>query len=276
MADVDETQCLQDHERLADGGAAHLQLVREVPLGWELVPRRHARFAHELAQTLTNVLVQAAAALEGPERGGGGRAHCSLGASLSGPTGLVVQPLTGRDACTNLGRSRLSFATAREGRVMNVNLGKTDRSAGAWRAMAGSVAAAFVWAACGGGSTLTSHLPSGPVNMGVLSCFTGSLASLGDAMLQGSQVAMQAINAGGGILGQQLTISHADTQCDEADGAVAVRQLLAANNVVGIIGPETQEINAVAPIVTSAKVPTQFQSGSTTFDKNSNHYLWRH
>jgi branched-chain amino acid transport system substrate-binding protein len=111
--------------------------------------------------------------------------------------------------------------------------------------------------------------------MGVLSCFTGSLASLGAAMLQGSQVAQTAINAGGGILGQLLTINHADTQCDQADGAVAVRQLLSGSNLVGIIGPETQEINAVAPIVTSAKVPTQFQGGSTLFDKNANQYLWR-
>jgi ABC-type branched-subunit amino acid transport system substrate-binding protein len=55
----------------------------------------------------------------------------------------------------------------------------------------------------------------------------------------------------------------------------AVHQLLAANQVVGIIGPETQEINAVAPIVTSAKVPTQFQGGSTLFDKNTNPWLWR-
>jgi len=54
-----------------------------------------------------------------------------------------------------------------------------------------------------------------------------------------------------------------------------VRQLLAASNIVGIIGPETQEINAVAPIVSSAKVPTQFQGGSTLFDTNSNPYLWR-
>lgn len=111
--------------------------------------------------------------------------------------------------------------------------------------------------------------------MGVLSCFTGTLASLGQAMLQGSQVAQKAINDAGGILGQQLNITHADTQCDEADSVPAVRQLLAANNVVGIIGPETQEINAVAPIVTSAKIPTQFQGGSTLFDKNANQWLWR-
>jgi ABC-type branched-subunit amino acid transport system substrate-binding protein len=158
---------------------------------------------------------------------------------------------------------------------MNLDQERNDRRAGAWRLLASSVAAAFVVGACGTTTTTTSNLPTGPVTMGVLSCFTGSLASLGAAMLQGSQVAQQAINAGGGILGQQLVINHADTQCDEADGAVAVRQLLSGSNLVGIIGPETQEINAVAPIVTSAKVPTQFQGGSTLFDTNTNQYLWR-
>lgn len=149
--------------------------------------------------------------------------------------------------------------------------------AGTWRLMASSVVFAFVLAACGGSSPSSSSgkQPSGPVTMGVLSCFTGTLASLGQAMLQGSQIAQKAINDAGGILGQQLNITHADTQCDEADSVPAVHQLLAANQVVGIIGPETQEINAVAPIVTSAKVPTQFQGGSTLFDKNANPWLWR-
>ena len=91
------------------------------------------------------------------------------------------------------------------------------RHAGTWRLVATSVASAFVLAACGGSSSTSGKLPTGPVTMGVLSCFTGTLASLGQAMLQGSQVAQKAINDGGGILGQQLVINHADTQCDEAD-----------------------------------------------------------
>src|SRR5579864_4747158 len=144
------------------------------------------------------------------------------------------------------------------------------------RTAAAALGAAFALAACGGGSSnTTSHLPTGPVTMGVLSCFTGTLASLGQAMLQGSQIAQKAINDAGGILGVQLNLAHADTQCDEADSVPAVRQLLASSQVVGIIGPETQEINAVAPIVTSAQVPTQFQGGSTLFDKNANQWLWR-
>src|ERR1700693_3045636 len=138
--------------------------------------------------------------------------------------------------------------------------------------VSGYLAIVLVLASCGG---TTSNGGGGPVTMGVLSCFTGTLASLGQAMLQGSQVAQKAINDGGGILGQQLQINHADTQCDEADSVPAVHQLLGASNVGGIIGPETQEINAVSPIVTSAKVPTQFQGGSTLFDKNADQYLWR-
>jgi ABC-type branched-subunit amino acid transport system substrate-binding protein len=144
------------------------------------------------------------------------------------------------------------------------------------RLLSGGVAVALLLAACGGTSTSTGgKQPTGPVSMGVLSCFTGSLASLGNAMLQGSQMAQKAINDAGGILGKQLTLSHADTQCDEADSVPAVRKLLASSDLVGIIGPETQEINAVAPIVSAAKIPTQFQGGSTAFDHNTNPYLWR-
>ena len=126
-----------------------------------------------------------------------------------------------------------------------------------------------------GTSASNSNIPSGPVTMGVLSCFTGTLASLGQAMLQGAQVAQKEINDAGGILGKKLNLAHADTQCDEADSVPAVHQLLASQNLVGIIGPETQEINAVAPILTAAKIPDEFQGGSTIFDHNTNPWLWR-
>ena len=119
---------------------------------------------------------------------------------------------------------------------MNLGNENTKRQSGSARLVAAVAAAAFVLAACGNGTTTsTSHLPTGPVTMGVLSCFTGSLSSLGAAMLQGSQVAQKAVNDGGGILGQQLVLQHADTQCDGADGALAARQLLSNSNVVGII-----------------------------------------
>src|SRR5450759_2350041 len=145
-----------------------------------------------------------------------------------------------------------------------------------------AAAAALLVAACGSSATPsgggTGNIKTdgaGKVSYGVLSCFTGTLAVLGQAMLQGSQVAQKVINDNGGVLGKQLDLSHADTQCDEADAVPAVRQLLASDSASGIIGPETQEIAAVSPIVSAAKIPTEFQGGSTAFDKNTNQYLWR-
>src|SRR6202165_299114 len=110
--------------------------------------------------------------------------------------------------------------------------GKRSGRHGFLRIVSGCLALMLALAACGG-STSTSSSGGGSVTMGVLSCFTGTLASLGEAMLQGAQVAQKAINDGGGILGQQLQINHADTQCDEADSVPAVHQLLGASNVVG-------------------------------------------
>jgi branched-chain amino acid transport system substrate-binding protein len=159
--------------------------------------------------------------------------------------------------------------------------GRAQRSRNGRRLLTGTAAALLV-AACGSTSTAgggsSGHITTdgaGKVSFGVLSCFTGPLAVLGQAMLQGSQVAQQVINQNGGILGKQLDLSHEDTQCDEADAVPAVRKLLASDNATGIIGPETQEIAAVSPIVSAAKIPTEFQGGSTAFDKNTNQYLWR-
>jgi ABC-type branched-subunit amino acid transport system substrate-binding protein len=136
--------------------------------------------------------------------------------------------------------------------------------------------AAILAAACGGGTTSgkITTTRSGDIGFGVLSCFTGILAPLGRAMLQGAQVAQTAIDAHGGVLGRQLAISYADSGCNETDAVPAVRQLL-AEHVVGIVGPETQEIGSVLPIVTAAKIPTEFQGGWPQFDHNTNPYLWR-
>src|ERR1700719_1417453 len=136
-------------------------------------------------------------------------------------------------------------------------------------------AAAVVLAACassssggGGGSS------GGPVTYGVLSCFTGRLASLGQAMLQGAQVAKSEINSAGGVLGRKLQLVTGDTSCDVADGVTAVNQML-TKNISGVIGPETQEINGVEPILDSQHIVDEFQGGDTARDHQTDPYFFR-
>jgi ABC-type branched-subunit amino acid transport system substrate-binding protein len=140
----------------------------------------------------------------------------------------------------------------------------------------GACAAAVLLAACasstngsGGGSS-----SSGPVNYGVLSCFTGRLASLGQAMIQGAKVAQSEVNAAGGVLGRKVQLVTGDTGCDVADGVTAVNQML-TKTISGVIGPETQEINGVEPILDSNHIVDEFQGGDTSRDHQTDKYFFR-
>jgi len=140
---------------------------------------------------------------------------------------------------------------------------------------AAACAAAVVLAACASnsGSSGGSN-SSGPITYGVLSCFTGRLASLGQAMLQGSQVAVSEINSAGGVLGRKLQLVTGDTGCDVADGVTATNQML-TKNVSGVIGPETQEINGVEPILDANHIVDEFQGGDTARDHQTDPYFFR-
>src|SRR5260221_6294293 len=137
---------------------------------------------------------------------------------------------------------------------------------------AGACAAAALLAACA--SSGGSSNSSGPVNYGVLSCFTGRLASLGQAMLQGAKVAQSEINSAGGVLGRKVQLVTGDTSCDVADGVTAVNQML-TKNISGVIGPETQEINGVEPILDANHVVDEFQGGDTARDHQGDPYFFR-
>jgi neutral amino acid transport system substrate-binding protein len=142
----------------------------------------------------------------------------------------------------------------------------------------GACAAAVLLAACAsstngsGGSSSSSS--SGPVNYGVLSCFTGRLASLGQAMIQGAKVAQSEINTAGGVLSRKVQLVTGDTGCDVADGVTAANQML-TKNISGVIGPETQEINGVEPILDSNHIVDEFQGGDTARDHQADKYFFR-
>ncbi|HET9075994.1 MAG TPA: ABC transporter substrate-binding protein [Acidimicrobiales bacterium] len=119
----------------------------------------------------------------------------------------------------------------------------------------------------GGGS-------GGSATYGVLSCFTGRLASLGQAMMQGAKVAQQEVNDAGGVLGKQVSLVQGDTGCDLADSVPTTQQML-SKGVVGVIGPETQEISAVEPILKGAGIVDEFQGGDTSRDHQTDPLLFR-
>ena len=93
-------------------------------------------------------------------------------------------------------------------------------------------------------------------------------------MLQGAQVAKAEINSAGGVLGRQVALVTGDTSCDVADGVTATNQML-TKSVSGVIGPETQEINGVEPILDSNHIVDEFQGGDTARDHQTDPYFFR-
>lgn len=141
--------------------------------------------------------------------------------------------------------------------------------------VAAAGAGVLLLAACASSSSGSSGgTSSGPITYGVLSCFTGRLASLGQAMLQGSQVAKAVINKAGGVNGHQINLIQGDTSCDVADGVTATTQML-TKHVSGVIGPETQEINGVEPILDAQHIVDEFQGGDTARDHQTDPLFFR-
>ena len=144
--------------------------------------------------------------------------------------------------------------------------------------IAGGVLVTATIAACGSSSpkasTAATGNSGGTATYGVLSCFTGRLASLGEAMIQGSKVGQEEVNQAGGVLGKQVSLVQGDTGCDLADSVPTTDQLL-SKGVVGIIGPETQEISAVEPILKGAGIVDEFQGGDTSRDHQTDPLLFR-
>src|SRR5690554_3581775 len=75
-----------------------------------------------------------------------------------------------------------------------------------------------------------------PVQIGILSPLTGGAAGTGQAQLAGFQLALEEINAAGGVLGSDLELVIEDTQANVAVGLAAFEKLMTDDGVEIIAG----------------------------------------
>lgn len=114
-----------------------------------------------------------------------------------------------------------------------------------------------------------------PIAIGILQAFTGVYAVDGAGAGAGTTAAVNAINQAGGVLGRKLEYFDANTFGDPADSVPALNQVIAVHHVVGMIGPGGATIAADEPIMDRAQIPIMFEGGSTSFDNNTDPWLFR-
>ncbi len=114
---------------------------------------------------------------------------------------------------------------------------------------AGLVAA--VLSSCGGGSGGGST-----IKIGEFASLTGKEATFGISSHEGTQLAVEEINAAGGVLGKKLELITEDDQSKAGEAATVVNKLIARDNVVAVLGEVSSGRSLEAgPICQNNKVP---------------------
>lgn len=89
--------------------------------------------------------------------------------------------------------------------------------------------------AAAAGIVLSAGIAQADVKIAVAGPFTGQLASFGEQLLRGAEMAVEDLNAAGGVNGEQLELIIGDDQCDPKQ-AVSVANGLVNQGVVFVSG----------------------------------------
>lgn len=125
--------------------------------------------------------------------------------------------------------------------------------------MARSVRIKFLWRALVLATAVWSGmaLAAEPIKIGLVAALSGQSALSGEAITRGLQLAIDEINAQGGLLGgRQLELVRRDDESSPAKGVIAARELIYKEKVAILFGGiDTPVSMAIVPLANQEKTP---------------------
>ena len=116
--------------------------------------------------------------------------------------------------------------------------------------------------ACSGGSMDDSSNSNGSaansdtITLGSITTNSGTAAAYGEAEVAGFKLAVDEINAKGGINGKKVKLESMDDKGDATEASNAFNKLAGDDSVLGVLGPTISSTTAaVAPLADQAKLP---------------------
>lgn len=127
-------------------------------------------------------------------------------------------------------------------------------------------AAAFTGCSAGGsGNGNAVADDAATIKVGLNYELSGGVATYGQSSVDGVKMAIDEVNAAGGINGKQIELVQYDTKSDEAEATTLGKKLMGQDKVIAILGPATSgAFKAEIPDANNYKVPVI--SGSATAD----------
>jgi branched-chain amino acid transport system substrate-binding protein len=116
----------------------------------------------------------------------------------------------------------------------------------------------------------------GEILVGEYGSLTGSEATFGQSTHNAIMLAVDEINAGGGVNGRKIRVLTEDDQSKAEEAATAVSKLISQNNVVAVLGEVASSNSlAAAPICQSNKVPMITPSSTNPSVTEKGDYIFR-
>jgi branched-chain amino acid transport system substrate-binding protein len=94
------------------------------------------------------------------------------------------------------------------------------------------------------------------IKFGLVAAMSGQSAKSGEAIVRGLSIAVDEVNAKGGLLGRKVELLVRDDESNPAKGVVAARELVQREKVTALFGGlDTPVSIAIVPFVNQSKVP---------------------
>jgi branched-chain amino acid transport system substrate-binding protein len=102
----------------------------------------------------------------------------------------------------------------------------------------------------------TPALAQDTIKLGLVAAMSGQSAKSGEAIVRGLSIAIDEINAKGGVLGKKVELLVRDDESNPAKGVLAARELVQREKVVGLFGGlDTPVSIAIVPFANQNKIP---------------------
>ena len=127
-----------------------------------------------------------------------------------------------------------------------------------------------------GGSPPTGAATSDPIKVGEFASLTGKEAAFGQSSHKGTALAIEEINAAGGVLGRKIQHVFEDNQSKAGESATIVKKLISRDKVVAMLGEVASGRSLeAAPICQQNKIPMISPSSTNPKVTEVGDYIFR-
>ena len=114
-----------------------------------------------------------------------------------------------------------------------------------------------------------------PIVIGLVDEVTGPQAEAGMLTANGAKLAVEEINAAGGILGRRVELQIEDNQSTNP-GTVLAYSKLVSQKVIAVLGPlRSTQVQAASPTIAKAKIPAVIGGSDPSLTRVNNPWIFR-